>query len=633
MKKTIKRALVALTASAALLVSPLAAYAAPPAVDPSPDAPWSETGKAYTGSIEVHKYMAASGSLENVTNDGTKQNAEALAGLTPVQNVEYTVEKLDSITYTVVKEGTPAEEKQETFNVDVTNFDTWTKISGLVKKFNANPSAETIQLDASNVDVPEGYTLKDEPATLKFVDATPVSVTTNESGSAKFDNLALGLYRVTEGDPVNAQTASGKLDGLTAAAPFYMTVPIALANDTDPVNNTQFLYATHVYPKNQVDTVTKNISSAAKSYLPGDKISYDVTATINAYTANNLHGYAIYDKPAPQGFAEVEEALGMGSLDTQDESLKATVGTVVLLKGDGNVSETLSPGTDYTVELKEEIVFDPMVKPGSSSGKAMPRIQVNFTEAGLEKIAAAKRADQGAQVRVTYTFTISEYVGSGDAIVNNGGFVLGRPAGVDPSTPPTEKPTDPSKDPVLHLKDFTLTKVDAGDATKKLEGAEFYVFSTKEAADLCAKDTAQCANSESLHKTIAAPAGASDGMEKPGAGGGAGPIMVTGADGTAKSSKPISDGTYYFVEIKAPTGYVKTPNTIAITLTHVDGEPGYAATITNVPQQDGASWFGLPATGSTGVVILAIIGAVLILGGAALFSYTAKRRKEQQHSA
>ncbi|MCI6574256.1 MAG: SpaH/EbpB family LPXTG-anchored major pilin [Arcanobacterium sp.] len=606
-KKRMRQAFVALIAGAALLSAPLAAYAAPPNTGSTTDAPWSDAGKNYTGSITVHKYMSPDGPLTGVTNDGTEQTGDKLAGLKPVEAVPYEVRQLTKITYTVVKTDDEAQTQQQEFNVDVKDFDTWTKLAGLVKQLNAHPGGTTLTLTEPLTALPEGYKLAN-PATATLVYADGTTQNTDNSGVATFNNLAIGLYRVSEGD-----TATAKVDGKvlkpapTKAQPFFMAIPIAEQNKS-------YLYTTHVYPKNQIDSVSKTFAGDATGYVPGDKVSYAVTATINATTVDGLDGYAIYDNASNTGFSEAK--AWAANNETGKAGLEATVTKVEILDHNGTVimngdaqKYPLDKSADYTVSLTA----------GADGTADTTRVQVNFTSAGLAKIAAAKVANPGAQVRVTYTFTIDPGVSKGTNVENHGGFMLGQPAGNPEPNP--DVPTPGGDDPVLHFKDFTLTKVDAADSAKKLGGAQFRVFSTQADAEACAANL----QAEQCQKSLTVNPQANDENQKK--------IIATSADAGALGTVTmphISDGTYYLVEIKAPDKYLQAPKPITITLSHVENENTYTATVTNVAMQGGEGWFGLPQTGSTGVVILVILGAVLIFGGAGLFVYVAKRRKEQE---
>ncbi|MDN4614719.1 SpaH/EbpB family LPXTG-anchored major pilin [Leifsonia sp. F6_8S_P_1B] len=188
--------LVAATAASALLALAGASMASA-AVTPS------TIDATKKGSITIHKYeMPAAG--PGVEADGADHGD--LAGLTPMQGVEFTITKVN--------------------NVDLTTNAGWKTATTLT------PAQAQSQLSA-----------------------TKSVVTTASTGIAKASNLDLGLYYVTE---------TKYPAGVTPAAPFLITVPM-----TDPANLDKWMYDVHVYPKNSKVGGSKTVKDATEIAMGG----------------------------------------------------------------------------------------------------------------------------------------------------------------------------------------------------------------------------------------------------------------------------------------------------------------------------------------------------------------------------
>ncbi len=172
----------------------------------------------------------------------------------------------------------------------------------------------------------------------------------------------------------------------------------------------------------------------------------------------------------------------------------------------------------------------------------------------------------------------------------------------------------------------TVRKVDAGNLSKGLSGAEFRLYRLKE--DGATKEYYQARGDDGtvLWSTDAAQA----------------KILTTGEDGTSEDSYTgLKDGEYDLEEIKAPAAYYLPKEPVHLTITQaklkidatqsasikaeeaIGDDNLYTYTVV-VPNSSG---YKLPDTGGVGTAIFHIPGLLLTLGAA--FLLTAKRRKQK----
>ncbi|MDR6939909.1 SpaH/EbpB family LPXTG-anchored major pilin [Arcanobacterium hippocoleae] len=590
--KGFKRTLAAAVTGVALMGSSMAAFGAPPQPDPTPKAPWVQGEDSRTGSITIHKYEV--GDKINATNDGREIKGDALANQTKLNGVKYKVTKVTSI------------DKAPGNNVtlDLTKYKDWNELATLVNKLNKDPNSADVHLEQTSKECTTGDTAQ-------------------SPGECKVDNLTIGFYKVEEIDVSKAKRENEQtlLSGLTKAAPFYMTLPMAITKDpattADGDKTANFLYTTHIYPKNQVAKATKSFVDEHKGVTqPGDNVEYQVKATINSDNADTLKGFAIYDQPSTHLFAPVDPPAAVGN-----DNAAETVKKVEVLNKNGIVmqEQTFSSPDDYKVIYADSWSDKNATAPNKT-------VFVKFTDAGLKKLAAAKKADPKAEASVTFKFTLDPQTAAGTEVTNEGGFILGKatdPWGGNendpepPQNPEDTVPNDPSDDPSLKFDNFVLTKKDKA-TDKVLKGAEFYLFDANNevAAKKCAEDAA--VNVADCNKALKF----GDNSAKK---------FITEQDGTFKQN--LVNGVYYLVEVKAPANYILPfePQKIDIKKT-VGGNYNFTATAYNVSVASGdeGSWFTLPTTGSTGVVLIVLIGAALITAGAVIFFVASKRRKEEE---
>lgn len=156
----------------------------------------------------------------------------------------------------------------------------------------------------------------------------------------------------------------------------------------------------------------------------------------------------------------------------------------------------------------------------------------------------------------------------------------------------------------------TLKKVDSGNTTKTLQGAVFDLYGSNYVDSNGTVNTSATAISTNL---------------------------TTGTDGTVALGT-LTNGTYYLVETKAPSGYVAEEKPIKLTVTDEkvtvvqgtatrssdikDGISGQTAAITVT---DSAGYV-LPSTGGIGTVPFYVIGGILAIGAVVALVVRAKMK-------
>lgn len=455
------------------------------------------------------------------------------------------------------------------------------------KHFTPVPDAEFTVTEVDKVDN-QAFDLKTEKGwkeLAKKVDAlnkgtvTPTlkadakKMTTGQNnGIAKFDGLSIGLYKVVESKVPQGFSSDVR--------PFYVTIP-QITKGTK-AKNPAYTYNVKVQPKNKdVSSSITKTADTSKTVVTGDTISYEIVAGVNKtkesngnvdLTKDDLQGYTIFDDAPKDAYADLKDGVK-----------KVSVGGTGLTKD-----------TDYTIDATEDT---PDIDP--------TRLNVKFTDTGLEKIASAVNRTPDVKVKVQLTFTIKPGYDKNE-IVNKFGFIPGynKDKGETQPSPVTPKPdggVDPN--PKTVLRNFQIKKVSAKDGTTALPGAKFKLFANEDEAKKCAQDPNNADNCKA----------ASTFGEK-----------ETNGQGMTDKVKAIVDQTFYAVETHAPTGYARSNQPTAVKILENDANDPYVVTIENVPTSDSGNWFTLPKTGATGVIIFALAGLVLVATGAGLYLFGRK---------
>lgn len=400
---------------------------------------------------------------------------------------------------------------------------------------------------------------------------TAVSLTTatnpEGAGTAVFEDLEIGAYYVTE-----TLTPAQIADGITPAAPFIITVPI-----TDPDNLDNWLYTTHVYPKNLQTTPEKTVDDGPDTtYEIGDLIDWTISTAVPSQTTD---AYAFKD--------ELVEHLEIPA-DAADNVAVTLNGTPLVYDADD------LPGNDYTIAY--DAATDNI-------------LTVELTAAGRTKLNAA--VGSGVQIALTLTTEVVSLPADGiientGAVFPNSGFPLTGPGIV---TPPVES----------KFGEIYILKVIAGTTTG-LAGAQFKVFASQADAEAYSADPTANADlplqayqngigNGSLTETFTTDAD--------------GEVSISGLRASNwQDGEELTDSAdfqnYWLLEVRAPDGYeLLTAPVGPITVLYDNANPTVLpfgeATIENVEKPL------LPFTGGTIATWLFYLGGGLILvGGAAL---------------
>lgn len=230
---------VAIAAAAATLLASFGMAAPSSAATP-------DEARDGSSSLTIHKYEGASVAGEN---NGTELAVEpALPGL---NDVEFTLQP-------VLTGGAM---------FDLATNDGWAAAQDLFDVVGSNPTAA--ELTAAGVTLGAG-------STQITAGGTPT-----QGAEATFGGLSFGLYYVTETDAPA---------GTTPAAPFLVSVPL-----TNAADQASWLYDIHVYPKNSVSSVEKEVTDAGSIQL-GDEVVFTITADIPDLAEDTpIDGYKIVD--------------------------------------------------------------------------------------------------------------------------------------------------------------------------------------------------------------------------------------------------------------------------------------------------------------------------------------------------
>ena len=485
-------------------------------------------------SLTVHKYLGATSSLPH---DGTALTEEQLKTLTsqkPLQGVKFKLYKVK--------------------DVDV----------------NTNDGVE-VASKIGNMTLPgdvveKGIELDGKKYTLEA--ANPAEMTTDNKGEAVFTvqntGLATGVYVVVEdlAGSGNLKTADGAVDKakVTPAAPFAVSMPMT-SPDGKTLNKN-----VHVYPKNQVNDLTKTVKDAGKNV--GDDIVYTISTTS---TGADTNGDGKMDKADLGGVYEI--------VDTLDPNLTYKSVTVKVKGQAVNADEN-----GYTL-TKEQ-----------TGNHVQDKVTVSFKGTTLDTIAA------GAKVELELIATVKQ---------NSDNGVIPNQAKLYPNDWAKQK-GKPVDSPKVETKfgDIVIKKVNKDGGA--LKGAVFTVYLDNSANKDCSSYGDEIKTSEETGE---------NGLIS------IKDLHLTNfVDG--KAVEKDNQIPYCLVETKAPSGYQLLPKpikfyltkegTVAELTTAVEGDGSFVE-ITNYKNP------GLPLTGAQGILLVSVLGLILVSAGVVL---TVKRRKD-----
>ncbi|WP_311589685.1 SpaH/EbpB family LPXTG-anchored major pilin [Varibaculum massiliense] len=479
-------------------------------------------------SLTVHKYM---GATTDVKNDGTELNAAEMGKLTsqkPLAGIKFNLYKVDGVDINTNK-----------------GLELATKLA-------------KIKLDSTVVT----GGIKDGTDTYKLTPAG--SGVTDAGGTVKFADKERGLYVVVEDvatSDANAIKAGGKKvekDQITPIAPFALTLPMTSPDGKTWNDNV------HVYPKNQVDELTKAVSD--KNVKVGDNFFYTLSAT-STPTDSNKDGKL--DKGDLGGVYEFYDEL------PANVSYVGTTATIA--------------GADQTENTDFKVTTD-----GN-------KITVSFQGDALDKIA------KGVAVEVKITVKLNKVPESG--LTENTGKLY-------PNKWKKDKGEGiPSNKVVTKHGDIVIKKVDEG-GTKPLSGAVFEVR-------LADTTTKSCSDLSKLGPVIkTSKATGDDGLVK------ISDLQLTNfIDGKAVDGKDqvpycLVEKTApagYQLLPKAIEFKLTKEGTVTDLAGAIEANAGNATTIKNYKNP------GLPLTGAQGILLVSALGLILVSVGVVL---TVKRRKD-----
>ena len=417
------------------------------------------------------------------------------------------------------------------------------------------------------------------------------SVTTDATGTALFDEAAVGLYLVNENlaesTITDADSAPVASNSVTPAVPFMVTLPMTTPSGEGAL--TTWMYDVHAYPKNSVDTITKSVTDmgSVTTDHDGEYADSQIMYTINSSVTE---GY-VY---------EAGDTYVIG--DRLDSRVTFTGARIT----------GLTPEVDYTVYVNDA-VWD-------GSPVAGAKVEVVLTDAGLVKLNGMTEVvtEIDATVGAADADGITEFLNEA-MLIPNAGWWASNTGTDDPYDPETDDPNQPGGgDPIDPPTSnevrslygaLDITKVDASDTTVLLDGAVFAVYADGDNTETCTASDVTAANLISGGHTTDA-----DGV-----------VQINGLQTSDfyNNAEQTNLLTYCLVETQAADGYNLLADAIPFTILS-DGDPA-VATIRAMQVENVLSNLDndLPLTGGAGAAGLGL-GALALLGGAG--AYAMKRR-------
>lgn len=464
-------------------------------------------------------------------------------------------------------------------DIDLTKYSDWVKVANKIDKLNKNTATVTTETG---------------DGTTKNTSGTDQGA---KKGVAKFD-LGIGLYQVQE-------TTVPKGFSAAESKPFYMTIPRI---EKDDKGNVVYNYAPYADPKNKdLSNSVKKTADTSKTVGAGDKISYTISAELDkmkaadadatALTADDFKGYSVVDLAPDKAF-------------TYPTNIADVVTKVQLGTGEAPVKSdtTLTATTDYTVAKDANQIA------ATTKDVARDKITISFTNDGKTALATAANNNAGKVVRVfvTLEFTLagSDVLGN-STVINKGGLIPSH----EGKTPDV---VEGKKYKEVKFSKFTIQKLSAKDNKPITTGsAKFKLFADKTKADNCSKAISENKTGEDL--TNACSAASTNFGEK----------EAKGNDAKTDEYSVVRGKKYYVVETVAPTGYIRNPDAVEVTVEDTDETKNFE--FKDVPDDSNGSWLSLlPKTGAAGVILFAVIGMCFV--GSGFFVYMRRRKKEEEQA-
>lgn len=393
-------------------------------------------------------------------------------------------------------------------------------------------------------------------ATGSFTATSPAGETTK--------TLDRGLYVVVE-------RASTVPAGVTASAPFMLTVPM-----TDPTDLDAWLDHIYVYPKNSLITVTKTVQNAT-DYVVGDTVTWTAEAGIPR-VENPAYDGTNDEFIAPDSF-RIDEVFNNAQINLVNGYTAGNNPGIVVTAG----TETLIEGTEYNIT------------PIDTGG-----YRIELTPEGLAKLATQVNADPNAKVTVTIDTTVltpGQITSTTDVYPNANAVTQERPARASAE---------------IRYGNYNFQKLSSDSTVADLSGAEFRVYATVGDAEADTNPLAPVGG------------GHTGGIWTTNADG---EISITGLrySNWSNGISVSGDGyvTYYLVETKALDGHqlLAAPVPFVVTAETGGTSPDWVAD-QEITNQANTGAFVLPLTGGSGTAMLTIAGIAIL----AVVLFVARRR-------
>ena len=389
------------------------------------------------------------------------------------------------------------------------------------------------------------------------------------SNYAVSDNYITTLVTDTNGFASYNLTENQKEDGIyliiensnpaviSPAAPFFAAVPMTSSDGSG------YIYNINIYPKNETET--------------GPSITKDVTKLDNDFDhidAGKEHLWII-TSTIPSGIAGASKYIVS---DTLDSRLTYVTGSPVVKLVDSTGAETeLTLGTHYTLS---ESVHDGIYS-----------FSVALTAAGIQQ------AGGYSNLRIYFHAMIDSDGSVAEKIPNQATVDYTNALGVDYSSK--------SEKVEVVTGGIVIKKVDS-EGKIISSGATFQIYRTATEAEVSDESIEKVYFTDTSTPYVAVEFYSNLGLDGEKVG-----EITTDENGLAVIAG-LAYGDYLLVETKAPAGYNKPQNPIAITITENSHLEVNAYPVVNT------SGAVLPETGGIGTTIFTVTGSILVLGAAVL---------------
>lgn len=434
--------------------------------------------------------------------------------------------------------------------------------------------------DYLNGRIPIGATPTEEDvAAYGVAENLVASVTTDADGLASWNfGDVRGVYLVVEQETNTVVT--------TMQQPFFVAVPYVSEDGT-------YDYVVDVYPKNdiveekvEIEKDVTEIDNDSSTYDVGEEHTWIIQSSTPAGIASGKK-YEITDildyRLTLKSVDKVSVAYDNGTFDPMTDPADKTE--------DAANAETfiLAEGEDYKVTTTQET---------DAEGNAVDKFVVALTAGGMKKVADYVGTDyDNYEIRIYFTAVIDEDAQMGVEIPNQ--------ACVDYTNALDKSFEDISDIPEVHTGGLNVKKLDAAIEDEVLEGAEFKLAEKTEGEEydeiIFVDGEEVKVNYISFYSSDDFTAGKVD-------------TAVTYEKGEA-FLYGVAYGQYYLIETKAPAGYNKLTEPVAVEVTKTSHDTAAEGTWNIVKNSQG---FLMPSTGGIGTTVFYVIGGVLVTAAAVL---------------